>query len=291
MAEIYRNDATKGISLGITGATNVSAIIKREGKADVNGVVVGDTVQVPYSITAYDGPFVVRWQYTVGSDSYSRDDHHEVVTPYVTIAEMREALELGEEFSDATLVRAERRVRGVIDSHTGQRFGFFEGSRRIIGSGDAQLTLGDRLISVSRVEGPNVLSNYDGMDNGMFYSVVGDGWYLGMRQELPEGDYVFTNVIRDPDSMYTRGGFRDNVTYVIHGTWGYPAVPEDVKEAALIMIEEMLCPQSLYRDRYLKAISGDGWRYEFVSNAYSGTGSVVADQLLEPYRRSSMMVI
>jgi len=291
MTEIYRNDATKGVSLGVTGATNVSAVIKRDGKSDVAGVVVGDVVAIPYEIVAYDGPFVVRWQFTVGASSYSRDDHHEVVTPYVTPEEIRETLEVPEDISEATIIRTERRIRGLIDNYTGQSFGYYEGARKVVGSGDNQLTLPNRLISVTNVSGPGVLLDYDDVNNGEFYSPNGDGWYLGMRQELPDGDYVFTNVIRDPDSMWHRGGFRDNITYTITGLWGYTSVPEEVKEAALIMIEEALCPQSLYRDRYLKAISGDGWRYEFTSGAYAGTGSVAADQLLAPYRRTSMTVI
>jgi hypothetical protein len=112
-----------------------------------------------------------------------------------------------------------------------------------------------------------------------------------MSVPTPDGDYVYTNVIRDPDSMWNRGGFRDNVVYTIDGVWGYDEVPTGVKEAALIMIEEALCPQAVYRERYLKAISGDGWRYEFVGAAYSGTGNVIADQLLEEYRRTAITVI
>lgn len=292
MAEIYRNDTTKGISLGISDAIFVSAVIRREGKEDVSGSIVGDTIQIPYEITAYDGPFVVHWEYTIGGRSYSRDDYHEVVTPYATLSEIREALDItSEEFPDAALVRAERRVRGVINNYVGQSFGFFHGAKTVIGAGDSQLSLPERLNSIDKIEGENVLQAGEGELNGEFYSILGDGWFVGINTDLPDGDYVFENVIRDPDSMWTRGGFRDNERYTITGTWGYLGVPPDVKEAALLLIEEILCPQSMYRDRYLKAISGDGWRYEFVGQAYLGTGSVVADQLLAPYRRVMMTVI
>jgi hypothetical protein len=192
--------------------------------------------------------------------------------------------------SDAELIRLERRIRGVITNYTGQTFGRYVGSREVTGAGDGELKLGYRLVQLENIAGSNIVYSEDGIMVPGYYTVRGDGWYVGASNPLPDGDYVFENVIRVPDCSYT-ASFRDNVVYTIDGIWGYQDVPADVKEAALILAEDELCPQAEYRDRYLKSISGDGWRYEFNPNAYYGTGSVIADQILEQYRRSTMVVI
>jgi hypothetical protein len=261
------------------------------------GVVTGGyKVTLPFSLVNKDSEFVVRWNFSYSEDGvtkqYTQDSPVKVVTPYVTADEITEAIpDISSYATPAEIVRVERRIRGVIETYTGQKFGRFVGRRQIIGAGESQLKLPERLVSLTDIAGSNVLFDSTGHAASGFYSVRGDGWYLGVSEPTPEGDYAFENVIRDPDSMWNRGGFRDNIVYTVDGVWGYDEVPTGVKEAALIMIEEALCPQAVYRERYLKAISGDGWRYEFVGAAYSGTGNVIADQLLEEYRRTAITVI
>jgi hypothetical protein len=85
--------------------------------------------------------------------------------------------------------------------------------------------------------------------------------------------------------------WKDNVWYTITGDWGYEDVPTNVKEAMLILIEDAICPDSEYRDRYIDSVKTADYQYMYTSNAFRGTGSVIADQLLEPFRRPSLAVI
>lgn len=261
----------------------------------VTSIPGGYRVTLPFSLVVNDSSFVIVWKfnYLEGplTKSYEYRTNIEVVTPYVTLSELKTAIPESESSTDAELIRLERRIRGVIDTFTGQSFGRYEGSRQVIGAGDEQLKLTDRLVELDNITGYNILYQTDGVSYPGFYTVRGDGWYVGVSVPTPDGDYVFENVISAPDCMWNRGGFKDNVVYTITGTWGWDGVPAKIKEAALILMEDELCPQAEYRDRYLKSISGDGWRYEFNPNAYYGTGSVIADQILEPYRVSSMVVI
>jgi hypothetical protein len=298
--EIYRNElADIVLKVPVTSSTGTIDVAAYDGSTLLHtfstvGVVTGGyKVTLPFSLVNKDSEFVVRWNFSYDEDGvtkqYTQDSPVNVVTPYVTADEIAEAIpDISTYATPAEITRVERRIRGVIETYTGQTFGRFVGKRQVIGAGESQLKLPERLVSIANIDGANVLQGVNAPD---FYSARGDGWYLGMSEPTPDGDYVFTNVIRDPDSMWNRGGFRDNVVYTIDGVWGYDEVPTGVKEAALIMIEEALCPQAVYRERYLKAISGDGWRYEFVGAAYSGTGNVIADQLLEEYRRTAITVI
>lgn len=298
--EIYRNElADVVLRVPVTATQGTFDVEAYDGStllhtfSTVSATTGGYKVTLPFSLVNKDSEFVVKWRFNYNESGavkqYAQDTPVRVVTPYATLEEITEVVpDISSYATPAEITRVERRIRGVIETYTGQRFGRFVGKRQIVGAGESQLKLPERLVSITDIDGSNVLQGVNAPD---FYSVRGDGWYLGVSEPTPEGDYVFENVIRDPDSMWNRGGFRDNVVYTVDGVWGYDEIPTNVKEAAIILIEDALCPQSVYRDRYLKAISGDGWRYEFVGAAYSGTGSVIADQLLEEYRRTAITVI
>jgi hypothetical protein len=302
--EIYRNELAN-IDLpvpvyAIPGSFDIKAYSGTEllhTFSTVTAVAGGYRVTLPFSLVVNDSSFVIVWKFNYLEGSVTKAYEHrtsiDVVTPYVTLSEFKTAIPeipvIG--ISDTELIRLERRIRGVITNYTGQEFGRYVGSREVIGAGDEELKLADRLVQLDNITGTNILYSEDGIMAPGFYAIRGDGWYVGVSNPTPDGDYVFENVIRSPNSMWNLGCFRDNVVYTVDGVWGYSDIPAEVREAALIIAEDELCPQSEYRDRYLKSISGDGWRYEFNPNAYFGTGSVTADQILDKFRRSSMTVI
>jgi|SRR5882757_322336 len=307
--EIYRNDpANIDLKVPVTAVNGTFEVTAYEGNTLLytfptpNAIPGGGgyRVAMPFSLVQADKSIDIRWKFNYlefsQAKTYNYTTRVDVVTPYVTLDEIKEAIpEVLTMFdSDARmnieLVRLERRIRGIIDNFTGQSFGRYIGTREVIASGEEELKLSDRLVRLDNITGANIVYSEDGISSPGLYTSRGDGWYVGFSAPIPTGDYVFENVIRDPDSTYKRG-FRDNVVYTVTGTWGWDDVPAEVREAALSLCEDELCPQSEYRDRYLKSISGDGWRYEFNPNAYYGTGSVIADQLLEPFRRSTMTVI
>lgn len=295
--EIYRNDiATVRIDVPVTSSTQSIDVKAYDGSIllydfpTVLRVGEGYEVTLPFSLVDRDRNFVVHWSFTYLEGATPRLFTTEtpviVTTPYVSVAEVREMLGSDSvQFTDAQLKRAERQIRGIINSYTGQSFGRAFGTRRVTGAGEGQLRLQERLISLESVTGANIWQT-----GATSWAIRGDGWYLGYAVPSASGDWVFTNVIRDPTDTYL-GGFREDVVYEITGTWGYDQVPTDVKEAALLLIEKQLCPDSEYRDRYIDNVRYADVRYEFHSKAFNGTGSITADQLLEPYRRFAMTVI
>lgn len=253
---------------------------------------------IPYAATLVDGPLTIVVNFQIDSTRVTKEFTVNVTTPlYADIDEIRDALGADEErFTDAQLATAERRIRGVINKYTNQDFGRQEGTKKIVGTGESQLRLTDRLAVLTNISGPNVLVNYSQdnqlavIDNGSFYDVRGDGYFIGVATSI-YGSYAYTNPIRDPDSTWDSGGFIENASYFVTGVWGWESVPSDVKEAALILIEDALCPDSEYRDRYVGNYKAADWRVEYSDRAFRGTGSVMADQLLDSYRRWSMTVI
>lgn len=258
------------------------------------GTVVKETdgysVTLPFFLVDTDRHFTIRWHFEYvesGPRTYDLATNVSVVTPYANISEIRDVLGVSASlYTDAELLRAERRVRGVIDGFTGQNFGRFIGTRKVTGAGESQLKLPERLVSIESLGGAYVIPD------PAYYAVRGGGYYIGTTAPLPDnGDLVFTSVIRSPDSMYHNNIFRENVVYTITGVWGWDAVPTSIKEAALLLIEDSLDPDSEYRERYGAIVRAADWTFEYHDKAYDGTGNATADRLLEPYKRWSMTVI
>lgn len=295
--EIYRNDTTTPVQLKVpvtpdAGTTVITATDESGVLYTFTGVAFSSgmySFALPFGLVDRDRQFNINWsfkytEFGVQKD-YSSKTFIEVVTPYVTVDEIRDALgTLPASVTDSQLKRTERRIRGVVDTYTGQKFGKYTGAYKIQATGDEDLILPARLLNLTAIAG----ATYTDIAR---YGTRGDGWYLGTAAPVyDDGDYVSTGVITYPRT-YLKSPWQDNVWYTLTGDWGYEDVPTNVKEAVLILIEDALCPDSEYRDRYIDSVKTADYQYMYTSNAFRGTGSVIADQLLEPFRRPSLAVI
>jgi hypothetical protein len=305
--EIYRNDTTTQVFIDVPGTVTPTAGTMDVSAKDrdtvlytfdtVTATTGGYYVTLPFSLVSFDRDFTIEWafSYQEGSQtqSFLRVVPVSVVTPYATLGEIKEVLGTeAAKYSDTELERAERIVRKVIDTYTSQSFGRYTGTLDVIARGDTELSLPRRLISATAISHDTVV------DTVTDFEITGDGWYLAISPTIDSvGTYSYLDgngnlqtVISDPYTVATQS-FADNIVYTISGTWGYDDVPVDIKEAALIIIEDRLDPNSEYRDRYVDSISASDWSYKLRTDSFNGTGSVVADQLLDAYTVQRFLVI
>lgn len=279
MAEIYRNSVGKGIALSVPGATPTSALLKRAGESVV-GQMSDSTVLIPFSITSNDGVFEIEWTVDVAGDSHVITETHEIVTPVFSKSDLFLDSDLNT-LTDEQVQRLESLVRKVIEAHTGQTFGLRKGYTLAYGSNNSTLTLSERVASLD--------------DSG--YRVSSGGYALFSSKRV--SDDVNIKVPAEEEAFYNRvhgvstsaGKFRSGTRYRVYGTFGWTAVPEDIKLAALALAEEFSCDESLWKDRYIKAIRAADWRFDFSEQAFAGTGSVTADHLLAKYIVNRAVVI
>lgn len=142
------------------------------------------------------------------------------------------------------------------------------------------MSLPSKLISLTDVNGDLGSTHYD---------VVGDGWYLmffpwGVPPVKADyyGLHMHTGgVIHNPNHV-KMGQFEKRI-FDINGVWGYEEVPQRVKEAAKLLVNDYACGDAAYRDRYLTSMTAADWRIQFHSGAFAKTGNVRADQLLSDF--------
>lgn len=304
--------------------TGVSAAYSLDGGASVNvNVTTTDgvsTCRLPY--LSNNSSVRVTWRFNIPSSGpFSQEYDYDVVTPYLSMHEVKKIVEGA---SDEEAAAVEAAVRHIINAHTGQSFGYMPNKViKVEGNGETSLRLPLRLI---RVAGVNTLTSH--LDTRSFI-IVSDGWYIkkGWADSTPKvdgtdsqfwGDFtdsVFdNNIYSDPDGdgrepivgpLSSRPGgitvvpgssgratsWRTNYPFEIKGDWGYEKVPAPVVEAAKLLVNDYACMEILYRDRYLDSIKAADWNLSFNSRAWDSTGNVRADQLLSDYVMTDWAVI
>jgi len=271
-ASVYRNEAKIAEFPGIQG--------------DAGRFKVGLT----FRETQFDGNLKIIWTGDDSGTPFSRVQHVDVRSPIVPINRLR-TLFTNTNWGPVELAELENNIRLVIEAHTGQSFGYELGFKQVTGTGEKRMALPQRLNRLYTVQGGPVT----------YFTVSADGWYLNLGwknymgiKEMPPEDYienvtVVSGVIYVPDTYWKK--FHRGTTYTIEGEWGYPNVPEDVQEAALLLANDFGSGENLYRDRYLEAIKAGDWNLTFNEGAFRGTGNARADGLLEKYRRQGMVII
>jgi hypothetical protein len=276
MSDIYRDSVDDTVELGVAGATINSVTFMRHGK--VVSTATTSPAQVPYAVTHVDGEFSVLWEYEVDGNTYSRSEDYKVVTPLFTSQELKDFNEQFNVLTDQKVEVLERLVREVIEAITGQSFGYEEGSYTTWGGGDTVLLTDKRVLSVTSIGyGQYGLLPYT-------YRPIKNGFGIEKDGELWDGStYTTAGPMRSPYALHSSSGFQNNTRYTITGTFGWSTVPREIKDAALLIAELFSCKEASWRDRYLKAVTAADWRFDFDSRAFTGTGSVTADRLLEKF--------
>lgn len=296
MTELFR-DQQAAILFDIPNATAIKAEFYRDN--ELVATVNGSPATVPYKLMGVDGSFKLLWHYTVTSDpleTYTRAEEYSVVTPVFKIDDLQGYNAKFAGITEDEYRRYELICRKTIEGFTGQRFGYYSGPLTVYGGGSGMLRLPYRAVSVTGLS-----SNFGtpALDYLPRFLTSGDGFYLRVA---PEG--YLTDSIKVPayeEAVYNAGliGFPSNrvhtfnygTAYRVYGDFGWATVPEDIKEAGLILAEMYSCKDASWRDRYLKTIRSSEWTFTYDDRAYRGTGSALADSLLEPYTVPTMAVI
>lgn len=247
-------------------------------------------VEIPYAASHTEGPVEVELSFILLGQTYVKTLHVDVVTPYL---ELHEVKKIAPTFTDEECIELEAAARHVINAHTGQSFGYFEGTVTVMGNSDAALPMPSHTLRIDRIdEGPFVKfdrtvglpDNYLGKGA---WEITGTGWFLkrpSWSTDTWDGEWTSysSDPIQHPDA-YDAHSFMNDVTYTIKGAFGYEEVPVPVKQATELLVNDIGCADREYRERYLESIKSADWRIQFNSGAFRRTGNARADKLLSPF--------
>lgn len=79
------------------------------------------------------------------------------------------------------------------------------------------------------------------------------------------------------------GMFPKDWDYVVYGEWGWPVIPQDIRDATKMLINDLKCNTLSYVNRYITEYQTDQFRIKYGDLATKGTGNLVVDKILEAY--------
>ena len=274
----------------ITGYSNVVATNESE-----DGVY---SYYLNQNITGVNRVLEVVWTYTLNGVTGHQYDYYKVETTYADPSEIIDFLGFGSNPSEINyhdikeIQSAEKLARTIIDGYTMQTFGKYYGTQEQVGTGSDAIELVEKMISLDKVyeNGLLVLDNtvspaintfgfpLEISPTGKSIRIVNTGW-----------DVRYDNQV-DPTVLYY-GRFRDASRYKFTGTIGYKYVPEDIKIAAMLLVNDIIANDFNWRNKYLKKVDLSEISFEMHDGAFNGTGNIAVDNILDLYRNINIVVI
>ena len=250
-------------------------------------------------ITAIDCVLKVQWSYEISGVAASQNTFHQIVTPYATVSDIIDYFELGTKPSDLNyrseqeIVNAEKIARTQINTYVNDDFGKKYGAQEQFGNGSDALELIEKMLTIDKLYENDVLvidNTVDPVYNifGFDVEITLTGWALRIKTN-GLGSARYDNQV-DPTILYY-GRFRDHTRYKVMGEVGYNYVPEDIKLSTMLLVGDILSNDAAWRQKYLKKINLAEVSFELSGGAFSGTGNVLVDQILDQRRNLGIVVI
>lgn len=277
---------------------HTNTIISEVVETNAYGVI---TYQLPINFEKYDDTYSL-YIYTINLDDEPDEtvviDSLYIYRPYINPLSLAETPGEEEEY-----ILLERTARHIIDTLVG---GFYYSSGEIetVGLGADFLPLSKRANRINIVYENNikVYDRLDPIDGQYTYSITPDksamtisasGEYNRLQSKqvrLPlaaSDSFMFYGDDYDAVQALTeiKGAamFPKDWDYTIYGEWGWAVVPQDIKNATKLLINDLKCNNLSYVNKYITEYQTDQFRVKYGELATSGTGNLIVDKILQGY--------
>jgi hypothetical protein len=230
------------------------------------------------------GKYRVDFDYNVSGSHYSRNVYFNVYVPYTnenSFFPLYPELQAGHQQNFDIF---ERRARAVVNTFCGQSFEPFL---------DKKLTLNGTNHNVLHLPVPisrliRVVMNEEEADETVFYDeATGIKTIEKVRQPFNFNSTFFIKFKRLSggvgELIFDSSLFRENSSYSITGDWGWQYIPDNVSQATILLIADMMNDDSEYRRHGIVSVDMDNIRFSMKSSFYESTGNIDADVLLTDY--------
>ena len=263
---------------------------------------------IPESATTIEQEATVSWSWMQDGTTRHRDIEYNIIAPYVHPVDACYRLGFSldpssPEYRDPEeIYAAERLARYAIESYTNGFFGNRVDTVEELGQNTDTLVIADFITNVHKIWENDTLVYHENELNTFGYPVVITDSKQGIRiqaeMNLMEYSSEYTASNYTTQANYVRGyptvrlpAFKQGWNYKIEGQFGFTSVPSEIRECAIMLINDYLCSDAAWRRKYITNIQTSDWKVEFNSQAIKGTGNAVVDRILDGFARYSMLVI
>lgn len=240
----------------------------------------------------------IVWTYQINGVAFIQKDYYSVDEVYASVSDIIDFLGYGKKPSDINyhkteeIISAEKIARTIVEGYTYQVFSTRYGSQEMIGNGSDALSLIEKQLTIDQMWEDDLLV----IDNTQNPPVNTFGFPLEITQTGfavrivdPGWDIRYDNQV-DPTILYY-GRFRDNSRYKLVGNIGYKYVPDDIKLATMLLVNDVLSNDFNWRNKYLNKVDLSEISFEMHGGAFNGTGNITVDNILDQYRNVNIVII
>lgn len=219
-----------------------------------------------------------------------------LVRPYVSAQELADELGLTitdeptttSEVNLETIKRWERQARMYINSKI-EKCNFQYKEVSVVGQDTDVLYLGERVESFDKIvkDDEVVYDSIEGI-NLLDYTLEISKSKLQIKPRLSQYNIDEGKAVT---AIYDPGYFEKGSIYSIRGEFGWKNVPEEIREATIIMVDDMRCNDWSYRNKGLTSVKNDSFAIEFGDTSFAGTGNLLVDSLLSEFKSWRFMSI
>ncbi len=263
----------------VSGPTNAT-----RSSAGVYTITYGQQASGIYILNGA-GKYRADFTYTISATSYTQSQYINVYTPYADIdVFFADHPDLEADYYEK-FDKMEKRVRNIINTFCGQSFDYYPNKYiEISGSGKNTLHLPYPIATLKKVtvntgdEDQTVIhDSTDATINNIEKTKephnFNSSYYIQFRRSYL--DSVQTIIVASK--------FDEGDDYKIEGDFGWRYVPDNVIQAADLLLEDMMNGDSDYRRHGMKTVDMDILKYETRDSFYESTGNIDADVLLMDY--------
>jgi hypothetical protein len=267
------------------------------------------TVSLPLESTDVQQAVEVHWFFHINGDEFEQKFSYDIATPLIMPIDA--ANELGFSLSPTSskyrsekeLLSAERLARYTIEQQTNTNFGSETKTVTVFGQATDILVLNENIIAIQQIKenGVVVYSPADDINEFPYtFEPTESGRSIRVADYGDIREYEAEPLVSiagaNTDTSYSSTGlrssaFRAGSRYEVTGIYGFARVPSDIKQAAVLLINDFLCQDSTWRTKYVQQASMSDFKFTFFKEAFSGTGNAIVDGILSRYQTLDMVVI
>ena len=277
---------------------HTSLIVSETITSSSSGVI---NYTIPNYFEKYDGTYSL-YIYTMDIDGVADEtvviDNLYIYRPYVDPRTLSD-----DECDVEEYTVLERTARHIIDTIVGG-FYYESKSEEASGLGADVLPLRKRANKINAVYENNVkiYDRIDPIEGQYVYVITPDSTALTIEVagEYNRAQYKTVRLpIGASDSFMLYGDNYDQVLslteingaplfpkdwdYIVSGEWGWPVVPQDIKDATKLLIDDIKCGRLSYISKYITEYQTDQFKIKYSDMSLTGSGNLIVDRILERY--------
>jgi hypothetical protein len=231
------------------------------------------SVEIVEGTTALGGPVVLL-------DSVTK------VRPYATATEA--IVYMGGKITQPQALEYERFARALINNIIGTPFSFNRKTVLVNGNGTDHLLFDERVGKVFNVwENGELVWSVDMVDSPLLYS-RGNNPYNVIVTDLNDGEVNRMEHVNTWSTRYYYPTFKAGYDYQVDAEYGWQVVPQDIKDATLLLINDISCGNNRYANKYIKQFANGPQNLSYFDNSIRGTGNLLVDNTLEKYKMEAI---